>query len=150
MRTKKKNESGIMNQNLCGSNEGYRGWRDDDYIGGGYTFCNIAYPGKKYRRGNIFREHDMGNLLLLIFQCGNYFRYRNVELITDSHFGHFVPVAFLAQWKIHATSSVETNRKGISNLPENSKKKLEEEELHQLLEKEEEKGKLKEESIKFD
>ena len=27
MRTKKKNESGVLNQNLCGSNEGYTTWK---------------------------------------------------------------------------------------------------------------------------
>ena len=123
MRTAKKNESGILNQNLCGSNEGYSTWQQGDYIGGGYTFCNIAYPGKTYSFGNIFRERDMGNHMLL-FQCKDYFRYRNIELIADSHFGHFVPITFLKQWKILCTTSVLTSRKGISNIPQLSGKKL--------------------------
>ena len=49
MRTKKKNESGILNQNICGSNVGYKYRQEGDPIGGGYTFCNLAYPGKIYK-----------------------------------------------------------------------------------------------------
>ena len=49
MRTSKKNESGILNQNLCGSNQGYSTWKTGgDPVGGGYTFTNLAYPGAKY------------------------------------------------------------------------------------------------------
>ena len=59
MRTSKKNESGILNQNLCGSNEGYTGRTPGDPIGGGYTYINMAYPGKKYNVGSMFREKDL-------------------------------------------------------------------------------------------
>lgn len=128
MRTAKKNESGILNQNLCGSNEGYSTWNKGDYVGSGYTFCNMAYPGKTYARGNIFREQDMGNLMLLIFQCDDYFRYRNIELIADSHFGHFVPITFLSQWKVLCTTSILPSRKGFSSLDELSTKKVNKEE----------------------
>ena len=46
MRTSKKNESSILNQNLCGSNQGYSTWKDGDPQGNGFTFCNTAYTGK--------------------------------------------------------------------------------------------------------
>jgi len=59
----------------------------------------------------------MGNLMLLLFQCKDYFRYRRIELIADSHFGHFVPITFLKQRKILCTTSVLTSRKGISIIP---------------------------------
>ena len=147
MRKKKKNESGILNQNLCGSNEGYSTWKAGDYIGGGYTFCNMAYPGKRYSRGNIFREHDMGNLVLLLFWCGDYFRYKHVELITDSHFGHFVPVAFLSLWHVKCTSSALPSRKGISNLQEISGEKLSDEDREKLAD---EKSENETNIVKFD
>ena len=35
MRTKKKNESRILNQNLCGSNKGYSTWKKGDPVGNG-------------------------------------------------------------------------------------------------------------------
>ena len=90
MRTQKKNESGILNQNLSGSNIRQEG----DPVGGGFTYANLSYPGKRYNLGSVFREQDMGKLLWLIFDCGNYFRFRDTELITDSHFGRLVPLAF--------------------------------------------------------
>ena len=95
MRTSKKNESGILNQNLCSSNEGYKFWNEGDPKGGGYTFVNIIYPGKNYTTGSPVREKDIGNLMQLIFSCGDYLRYRNIELVVDSHFGHVVPITFL-------------------------------------------------------
>ena len=56
-----------MNQNLCGSNEGYQTWKEGDTKGSGFTFANMAYPGKSYNIGSMFREKDMGNLLQLVF-----------------------------------------------------------------------------------
>ena len=94
MRTSKKNESGILNQNICASNIGYLHRHEKDPVGGGYTYANLSYPGKKYNVGSIFREQDMGKLILLLFECGDYFRFRHTELITDTHFGHLVPIAF--------------------------------------------------------
>ena len=64
-------------------------------MGGGYTFANFAYPGARYNIGSVFREKDMGNLIMLIFMSGDYFRYKDLEMVSDSHFGHLVPVAFL-------------------------------------------------------
>ena len=100
MRTSKKNESGILNQNLCGSNEGYATWREGDPIGSGYTFTNMAYPGKTYDVGSMFREKDMGNLLQLMFICGDYLRFKGLQLVGDSHFGHVAPIVFLCVWNI--------------------------------------------------
>ena len=140
MRTQKKNESGLLNQNLCGSNEGYVTWKKGDPKCGGYTYANMAYPGSSYSIGSVFREKDMGNLLQLIFSCGDYFRYRDVELVCDSHFGHMVPIAFLRLWKVYSTCSFgASTRIGLSNLTDLSTKKLEAEELATLLESVDEK-----------
>ena len=130
MRTKEKNESGVLNQNLCGSNEGYTTWKEGDPKGTGTTFCNTAYPGKLYSVGSMFRERDMGNLLQLIFSCDDYFRWKNVELVTDSHFGHFVPMVYLRLWKVFATSSFGAkSRVGIQGIETLSKVELSEEAL---------------------
>ena len=124
MRTSKKNESGLLDQSICSSNEGYKTWKEGDPKGSGITFASVIYPGAKYNRGSAFREKDMGNLIQLLFTCEDYFRYRNFELVTDSHFGHLVPIAFLRMWGVYATSSFNPkSRIGVSNLLELSKKK---------------------------
>ena len=94
MRTAKKNESGILNQSLCSSNEGYANWKKGDPKGSGFTFDSSSYPGFKYNVGSVFRERDMGNLLQLVFSSRNYFRYKDLHLVTDSHFGHITPIAY--------------------------------------------------------
>ena len=94
MRTRKKNESGIMNQNLCGSNEGYMNWSSNHPKASGFTFANMAYPGASYNVGSMFREKDIGNLLQLVFSCGEYYRFKNIELVADSHFGHVLPMIY--------------------------------------------------------
>ena len=103
MRTSKKNESGILNQNIGGSNEGFTTWKKGDPKCSGYTFHNMAYPGTKYNRGSMFREKDMGNLLQLMFMCGDYFRYKNVELITDLALWSYGSYIYIVPWKVFAT-----------------------------------------------
>ena len=76
----------------------------------------------------------MGNLIQLLFTCGNYFRDKNIELVTDAHFGHFVPVAYLRLWKVFVTSSfLAKQRIGISAIKELSNDKLNEQQLNALL-----------------
>ena len=89
----------------------------------------------------------MGNLVLLLFWCGNYFRYKHVELVTDSHFGHYVPVSFLSLWNIKCTSSALPSRKGISNLQEISGEKLSDEDREKLAD---EKSENETNIVKFD
>ena len=132
MRTRKKNESGALNQNLCGSNEGYATWKKGDPKGGGRTYANLTYPGSRYNRGSMFREKDIGNLSQLLFSCGDYFRYRNTELVTDSHFGHLVPLSYLRLWKVFATSSFTASTRIGVNIPELDNKELSETEKKDL------------------
>ena len=125
MRTSKKNESGILNQNLCSSNEGYATYKQGDPKACGFTFANMAYPGASYSYGSMFREKDMGNLFQLIFMCDKYFRFKDVELVTDSHFGHITPMVFSRLWKVYVTSSFSAaQRIGISEIEKLSKKEL--------------------------
>ena len=134
MRTSKKNESGILNQNLCGSNQGYSTWKKGDPEGNGFTFCNTAYTGAHYNFGNPFREKDIGNLIQLIFESGDYFRFKNIEMIADSHFGHLTPVAFLSSWGVTATCSFNVkNRSGVKKIPEFSKQILEKEDVQAII-----------------
>ena len=145
MRTKKKNESGVLNQNLCGSNEGYSTRNVGDPKGTGTVFCNLSNPGFLYNMGSMIREQDIGNLMQLIFSCDDYFRYRDVELITDAHFGHLVPLTFLRLWKVFATSSfLASSRIGIEDIEELSKKKLDKAQLQSLQKELEEKSEIQE------
>ena len=142
MRASKKNESGILNQNLCSNNDGYKFRKEGDPKGGGYTFANIIYPGRRYTTGSTIREKDMGNLMQLIFSCGDYFRYRDIELVVDSHFGHVTPIAFLRAWGVYVTASFRPSRKGISDIEELSKKALPKEEIKSIFEGDEKENNL--------
>ena len=82
----------------------------------------------------MFREKDMGDVLQMIFTCRDYFRGSGVELITDSHFGHIVPIVFLRTWNIFVTSSFQQSQRiGISNIKELSKKKYDDSEKGRVL-----------------
>ena len=134
MRTSKKNESGILNQNLCSSNEGYATYKEGDPKCCGFTFANMAYPGASYNYGSMFREKDMGNLLQLIFMCDKYFRFKDLELVTDSHFGHIVPLVFSRLWKVYVTSSFSAGQRiGISGIETLSRKELEKSDRDELV-----------------
>ena len=82
----------------------------------------------------MFREKDIVNLIQHLFTCGSYFRDKNIQLVTDAHFGHFVPVAYLRLWKVYVTSSfLAKQRIGISGIKELSKDKLSGQQLNTLL-----------------
>ena len=68
--------------------------------------------------------------------CGDYFIGKNIEMVSDSHFGHLVPIAYLRLLKVYATSSFnQAPRMGISNIAELSKKKYTTEEKIKQIEK---------------
>ena len=134
MRTRKKNESGILNQNICGSNQGYSTWKEDDPQGNGFTYCNTAYTGALYNFGSSFREKDIGNLIWLMFQSGDYFRFRNLELIADSHFGHLTPIIFLKSWGVFSTVSFNAHsRVGVQGIKELSKQELDKNQVQNII-----------------
>ena len=136
MRTSKKNESGILSQGLCTSNEDYATYKEGDPKACGFTFASMCYPGAKYNVGSMFRENDMGNLLQLVFSCNDYFRFKDIELVTDSHFGHITPIVYSRFWKLFVTSSFTVfQRIGISSIEELSKTKLGKPERDALLKK---------------
>ena len=54
-------------------------------------------------------------------------------MVTDAHFGHLVPVAFLSFWNVFVTVSFNVkSRKGISNIEDLSNRKLSKEEIQEL------------------
>ena len=63
---RKKNESGLLNHKLCGSNKEYMNYKEGDPKASGFTFA-MSYPGASYTIGSMFRERDMGNLFQLIY-----------------------------------------------------------------------------------
>ena len=134
MRTSKKNESGVLNQNLCGANDEYSEWKEGDPIGSGFTFANMSYPGRSLTKGSMFREKDMGNLIQLLFTCGDYLRGKDIELVTDAHFGHLVPIAWLRSMKVYVTSSFNPGQRiGVSNIAELSKVKYGKKEKEKII-----------------
>ena len=78
----------------------------------------------------------MGNTLQLIFSSGNYFRFKDLELVTDSHFGHLTPIVYARLWKLFVTSSFTASQRiGISGIEELSTKKLEQSDREVLAQK---------------
>ena len=64
----------------------------------------------------------MGNLIQLLFTCGDYLRGKDIELVTDAHFGHLVPIAWLRSMKVYVTTSFNPGQRiGVSNIAELSK-----------------------------
>ena len=132
-----------MSQGLCTSNEDYATYKEGDPKACGFTFASMCYPGAKYNVGSMFREKDMGNLLQLVFSCNDYFRFKDIELVTDSHFGHITPIVYSRFWKLFVTSSFTVSQRiGISSIEELSKTKLGKPERDALLKK------LREEDVK--
>lgn len=83
----------------------------------------------------MFREKDMGNLIQLLFTCGDYFVGKNIEMVTDSHFGHLVPVAYMRLLKVYATSSFSIGQRiGVSNISELSKVPYNKDEKRNMIE----------------
>ena len=75
----------------------------------------------------------MGNLIQMLFTSREYFRYRDIELIADSHFGHITPVAFLRTWGVFVTTSFNpSSRLGVKSIDELSKEELTKEEVQDL------------------
>ena len=116
----------IVEHNICSSNKFYATWRKGDPKASGFTFASMSYPGKQYNVGSMFREKDMGNLLQLLFTAGDYFRGKDLELVTDSHFGYLTPLVYARLWKVYITSLfMVLQRLGISDVTQMSNKEME-------------------------
>ena len=72
-----------------------------------------------------------------MFAFKDYFRYRNMELVTDAYFWHLVPVAFLSLLGVFVTAWTNVkSTKGISNIKDLSKDKLSNEVIQELQKRE--------------
>ena len=60
MRTQKKNESGLLNQNLCGSNEGFVTWKNGDPKDGVSPIAKMEWiaemPGMRGTQGQQIKR----------------------------------------------------------------------------------------------
>ena len=94
----------------------------------------MSYPGRSLVKGSMFREKDMGNLIQLIFECGDYFTNKDIELVTDAHFGHLVPIVYLRSMKVYVTSSFNAGQRiGVSKIAELSKVKYDKKEKENII-----------------
>ena len=62
--------------------------------------------GPKYEVGSPTPSNLFGKMALLIFLCGNYLRYQNACLITDSAYGSVEGMCYLSLWGIIWVSSI--------------------------------------------
>ena len=58
-----------------------------DPVCGGYTLNYFMEGGPRYEIGSIVASKSFGMLLLLIFTCGQYLRYFDSMVVTDSAYG---------------------------------------------------------------
>ena len=50
---------------------------------------------------------SFGQMILLIFSCGSYLRYKNICLVTDSAYGFLTGMCFLEIWGIIWITSLQ-------------------------------------------
>ena len=69
-----------------------------------------------------------------MFQAGDYFLFRNLELIADSHFGHRTPIIFLKSWGVFLTVSFNApSRDGLQGIKELLKHKLDKNQVQKII-----------------
>lgn len=113
-RMPKKTFEGIEYYTLATSNKDYEGYitelrepptegqikgkilRKADPVSGGYKFCYIMEGGPKYEVGKTSPSKVFGSMILLIFLCGGYLRYKSSILVTDSAYGYLEGMCFLS------------------------------------------------------
>ena len=96
-RMPKKKIEGLEYFTLATSNKGYDGYREEiraepqgeeiegeilqaaDPVCGGYKFMYIMGGGPRYEVGSTSPSKTFGSMMLLIFMCGGYFRYRKFK-----------------------------------------------------------------------
>ena len=87
--------------------------------------------GPRYEVGCTSPSKTFGSMMLLIFQMGNYIRYKDICAITDSAYGFVEAMLFLSLWGIRWVTSLRIRqRRGFLGLEElenafKSKKKIE-------------------------
>ena len=136
-RMPKKKIEGLEYFTLATSNKGYDGYKHEiraapqegekegeliqaaDPVCGGYKFMYIMGGGPRYEVGSTNPSKTFGSMMLLIFMCGGYFRYKNCCVITDSAYGFVEAMLYLSLWGITWVGSLRMHqRRGFLGLKE--------------------------------
>ena len=123
-RLAKKTSEGLEYYTIATSNKDYDGYKigvraepeegkregkiisKADPVCGGYRLYYMMDSGPKYEVGSPTPSILFGKMALLIFLCGNYLRYQNACLITDSAYGSVEGMCYLSLWGIIWVSSI--------------------------------------------
>ena len=86
---------------------------------GGFTLNYIMQGGPKYEIDLTAPSNLFGIMILLMFGCGNYLRYKKACLVTDSAYGFLTGMCFLSLWNINWVTSLRIGqRRGFIGLKE--------------------------------
>ena len=133
----KKKIEGIEYFSLAVCNKDYEGYKADerakpadgelkgklirpaDPVCGGYKLHYIMSPGARYDPGSPNPSKTLGPMILLIFMCGGYLRFRETCAVTDSAYGFLEAMMYLSLWSINWVSSLRlSSRKGFLGVKE--------------------------------
>ena len=130
-RMPKKTGEGILYYTLATSNKGYEGYKEEireetkegdegkiirraDPVCGGYVLNYIMEPGRRYAVGTTATSKVFGAMMLLIFSCGTYLRYKDIRVVTDSAYGVLEGMALMSLWEIAWVTSLRiAQRRGF-------------------------------------
>ena len=136
-RKPKKRGVGLEYHALACSNKEYEGFKDEirakpvdgeeegrivrqrDPVSGGFKLDYKMSGGPRYEFGYSNPSKTFGMMLLLIFGMGNYLRYGDTTIITDSAFGFLEGLLFLSLWGLSWVTSFRlAQRRGFSGITE--------------------------------
>ena len=127
-RMPKKTGEGILYSTLATSNKGYQGYQEEireetkdgeegkivrpaDPVCGGYVLNYIMEPGRRYAVGTPATSKVFGAMMLLIFSCGMYLRYKDLCVVTDSAYGVLEGMALMSLWEISWVTSLRISQR---------------------------------------
>ena len=97
----------------------------------------LAYKmegGRRYEVGSAAPLKIFGTMLLLVFSCGNYLRYKECCLVTDSAYGYIEGLMFISLLGIHWVTSFSPIQRrgclGIKEFPKAADNKIKKKKAH--------------------
>ena len=131
-RLPKKTCEGLEYFTLACTNKSYEGYRTEkrlpakeneakgeliqkrDPVSGGFTLNYTMDGGPRYEIDLTAPSKSFGQMILLIFFCSSYLRYKNICLVTDSAYGFRTGMCFLEIWGIIWITSLQiAKRRGF-------------------------------------
>ena len=101
--------------------------RPADPVCGGYILNYVMEPGRRYQVGSTATSKVFGAMMLLIFSCGTYLRYKDVCVVTDSAYGVLEGMALMSLWNISWVSSLRISQRqgflGVKEIEDAGKEK---------------------------